>query len=545
MENKYIYELVDELLEKSSKEQIREFLLKIISEFMGNNNKEIVKLINENFKDEIKNSNLKDLDKKIETIEKQFALINNNDLQFRCETYATGDYDYWDEVYDTRYYDPENISSTVVEAYNLATILVSMKDYKNAKKLFDLIIFTTYFVFDETCDENLDYGISDVVSFDLIDIDVNKICLTLLYITLLTSDDKCNDIYKYYEKPIFDKIKLEDSIQIDTNNLNDLDIFWDNWIKYLSKKDGKIAYRLLTEVLEYKNYEDYKEILELNKKTHPKLYLFVFDYLKKLNKYGEIIEIGNPILNDMNDDIKNQMSLLIATSYKKLDSNYDISTYLYTAFQSSHSISNLIRIINNGYLEKYKNEIDLIKEDSYKNDNDFLLIRYFLGEFDIFFIFVSDNNEYLGWTHSKMNTYVELMIFLLCNECENDIKKKLASSICHDIGINDNYNLYNVSESETETDYLEILNTWKRHFTVSDDIKDTFIVWLEETTSKRVEAILSNKYRGSYNKAAFLVCILDECLENLKIKNKGEIIEFYEKKYLRYTAFKKELNRYK
>ncbi len=56
---------------------------------------------------------------------------------------------------------------------------------------------------------------------------------------------------------------------------------------------------------------------------------------------------------------------------------------------------------------------------------------------------------------------------------------------------------------------------------------------------------MSNKNRDSYHKAAFLVCILDECLENLNVKDKGEIIAFYEKKYLRYTAFKKEINEYK
>lgn len=543
MNNKDIYALVDELLEKSSKEQIRKFLFKIIDEFLGKNNQRIVKLINESFKDEIQTSSLKDLDKKIENIEKQFALINNYELQFRCETYETGDYDYWNDGYETSYYDPENIGNIVEEAYSLATILVSMKDYKNAKKIFDLIIFTNYSILDDDCGDILDYGISDIISYDLIDIDLNKICLTAIYITLLTSDNKCDDIYKYYEAHFFDNIKVEDSFQIDTNNLNDLDAFWDSWIKYLSKKDDRIAYKLLTEALEYNNYEDYKEILELNKKTHPELYLFVFDYLKKLNKYEEIIEMGASVLNDMNDDIKNQMSLLIATSYKKLDSNYDISNYLYTAFESSHSISDLIRIINNGYLEKYKKEIDLIKEDPYKNDNDFVLLRYFLGEFDTFFSLFNDNNKYLGWSYSRMNTYVELMIFLLCNECENDIKKKLASSICFDIGINDNYNLYNVDERGIE--YLKILNTWKSHFTIPNDIKDKYIVWLEETIRKRIDAIVSNKCRGSYYKVAFLVCILDECLENLKIKNKGEIIEFYERKYFRYTAFRKEINNYK
>ena len=82
-------------------------------------------------------------------------------------------------------------------------------------------------------------------------------------------------------------------------------------------------------------------------------------------------------------------------------------------------------------------------------------------------------------------------------------------------------------------------------YNISNKIKKEYIDWLENTVYKRVDAIVSNKYRCSYGKAAFLVCIFDECMENLKIKNKGEIIEFYENKYLRYTAFKKEINKYK
>ena len=142
-----------------------------------------------------------------------------------------------------------------------------------------------------------------------------------------------------------------------------------------------------------------------------------------------------------------------------------------------------------------------------------------------------------------MKTYVELMLFLLCNCNETKIKKELASLICFDIGINDDYNLYNADERGIE--YFKILNVWKKHFTISDKIKQDYISWLEETIAKRVNAIVSNQHRGSYHKAAFLVCALDECLENLNIKNKGEIIEFYEKKYFRHIAFKKEINKYK
>ncbi len=541
MNKKDLYKLLEELCEKSSKEQIKKFLFCVIEKLSNSQNKEIIDLINEIFKDEIQSVNLKDLDKTIEKIEEQFDSINEGELQFHCETYETDDYDYYGDDYETRYYDFENVSSIILNAYNLAFILVTKKDYKNAKKILDLIVFTTYYVLEDDSNDILDYEINDIVSFELVNVDINKVCLTLLFITIFTGDNKFEEIYNYYKLHTFRNIKLEDSFSLGLEKIKNLDIFLQNWIQFLSQKNDHISFNLLINSLEYSNYDDYKKVLEMNKVTHPKLCIFILKKIYELKKYKEVIEIGESIINDVDDSIRRDIALLIAESYKKFDSDFDISQCLYIAFESSHSVSDLIRIINNEYLEKYREEIDLIKENPYKNlnSNAVVLFRYFLGEFDDFLNFFKNNQKYLGWTYSNTNTYVELSLFLLCDGNETEIKKKLASSICFDIGIRDDYNLYNADERGIE--YFKILNVWKKHFIIADKIKQDYISWLEETIAKRVDAIVSNQHRGSYHKAAFLVCILDDCLENLNIKNKGEIIALYEKKYVRYTAFKKEI----
>ncbi len=545
MNKKDLCELLEELYEKSSKEQIKKFLFRVIEKLSDTQNKEIIELINEVFKDEIQSINLGNLDGTIEKIEEQFNLINVGKLQFHCETYETGDYDYFGDDYETRYYDSENVSSIILNAYNLVSILITKKDYKNARKILDLIVFTNYSVLEDDSNDILTYEINDIVSLELVNVDINKICLTLLFITILISDNKFEEIYNYYKLYVFRNIKLEDSFSLELEKIKDLDIFLQNWIQFLSQKNDDISFDLLINSLEYSNYDNYKKVIEMNKVTHPKLCIFILKKIYKLKKYKEVIEIGESIINDVNDSVRRDIALLIAESYKKIDSDFDISQCLYTAFESSQNVSDLIRIINNDYLVKYKEEIDNIKEDPYKNlnSNAIVLFSYFLGEFDDFFNAFKDNREYLGWTYSNMNTYVELALFLLCNWNETEIKRKLASLICFDIGIRNDYNLYNADERKIE--YFKILNVWKKHFTISDKIKQDYISWLEETVAKRVDAIVSNRHRGSYHKAAFLVCILDECLENLNMKNKGEIIAFYEKKYLRYTAFKKEINKYK
>ncbi len=546
MNKKDLYKLLEELCEKSSKEEIKKFLFSVIEKLSDSQNNEIIELINENFKDEMQNINIDDLDKTIEKIEAQFDLINDGQLQFHCETYETGDYDCFGDDYETSYYDYENISSIILNTYNLASILITKNDYRNAKKILDLIVLTNYFILEDDSNDISTYEIDDIISFGLVDIDINKICLTLLFITILISDNKLEEIYNYYYKLyVFRNIKLEDSFSLGLEKIKDLDIFLQNWIQFLSQKNDDISFNLLINYLEYSNFDNYKKVLEMNKITHPKLCIFILKKIYDLKKYKEVIEIGESIINDVDDSIRRDIALLIAESYKKFDSDFDISELLYIAFESSHNESDLIRIINNDYLAKYKEEIDIIKEDPYKNlnGNAIVLFSYFLGEFDVFLNFFKDNQNYLGWTYSNMNTYVELMLFLLCDWNETEIKKKLASLICFDIGIKDDYNLYNADEKEIED--FKILNVWKKHFTISDKIRQDYISWLEEAIAKRVDAIVYNQHRGSYHKAAFLVCILDECLENLNIKNKGDIIEFYEKKYLKYNAFRKEINKLK
>lgn len=545
MNKKDLYELLEKLCEKSSKERIKKFLFSLIKKLSDSQTNEIIELINEVFKDEMQSINFGNIDGTIEKIEEQFNLINVGRLQFHYETYETGDYDYYGDDYETRYYDSENVSSIILNAYDLASILITKKDFRNVRKILDLIVSTNYSVLEDDSNDVLDYEINDIVFYGLVNIDINKICLTLLFITVLISDNKFDEIYNYYKLYTFRNIKLEDSFSLGLEKIKDLDIFLQNWVQFLSQKNDDISFNLLINYLEYSNYDNYKKVLEMNKVTHPKLCILILKKIYELKKYKEVIEIGESIINDVDDSIRRDVALLIAESYKKFDSDFDISQCLYIAFESSHNVSDLIRIINNDYLAKYKEEIDIIKEDPYKNldSNTIVLLSYFLGEFDDFLNFFKDNKEYLGWTYSNMNTYVELALFLLCNWNETAIKKELASLICFEIGISDDYNLYNTDERGIE--YFKILNVWKKHFTISDKIKQDYISWLGEIIVKRVDAIVSNQHRGSYHKAAFLVCILDECLENLHIKNKGEIITLYEKKYSKYTAFKKEINKCK
>lgn len=59
---------------------------------------------------------------------------------------------------------------------------------------------------------------------------------------------------------------------------------------------------------------------------------------------------------------------------------------------------------------------------------------------------------------------------------------------------------------------------------------------------RRVDGIVSNKYRGSYHKAAALLVAMAETLTNRDKRQQGlEFIEKYRTRYSRHSAFRREL----
>jgi len=71
-----------------------------------------------------------------------------------------------------------------------------------------------------------------------------------------------------------------------------------------------------------------------------------------------------------------------------------------------------------------------------------------------------------------------------------------------------------------------------------------YLEWCKNETGKRVDAIISNKYRGSYDKAANILVAMGESLANRGNKQDGlRFVEKYQSKYSRFSAFRKEVAR--
>ena len=365
-----------------------------------------------------------------------------------------------------------------------------------------------------------------------------------------TEIDKAKNIYEYFKNDNFKEISIEESFRLGSEIMKDLDIFWNNWINLLLTKKGNIEYRLLKEAFVYNNYKNYQKYIDKLSQNHPKIYIDIFNYLLENNKINEIIDIGNKVLVSLDNNltIRNDIALYLA----KYD-NKNKEKYIIESFKSNTNIPNLIRIMNNGYFDKYKGEINncidnsiIVKEEKIffmtteleKNTitrKDYNYLKFFIGEFEYFLEECKNVKTSLGWSESFIQYAVYLWL-LYFNDFNN--------SKVYNVVLKSVFNTFNFENNMLFLDdyYFEIFQKWKNQFKLNN--KEKYINWLKQIIDKRVDAIVSNGHRKSYFKAAILVVGLGEVLESNNMQDKEEFISLYHKKYVRRSSFRKELDNY-
>ncbi len=305
-----------------------------------------------------------------------------------------------------------------------------------------------------------------------------------------------------------------------------------------------MKYRLLKEALIYTDYIGYERYVTEFTKNQPKIYIDIFNHLEKENRTIELIDLGEKVLNTMNNEsrVGSEIALYLA--------NIDMKSkekYIYEAFMFNTSVLNLLRVINNGYYKKYENDIKnkIVCDNSEANEEinvidkkTYYLLQFFSGNFEEFYNESKKHKELLGWTNSfeKISVYLWL---LLLNEFDKNIKSysKLISDIFSDIGYSEKGNQF------LDGTIDEIWKKWKSNFKLDEKIKVKVIGWLKKLIENRVEAILRGNYRKSYYKAALLVVAYSEMMLSQSLGNKEQHIKYYMSKYSRRSAFKSEINK--
>lgn len=537
------------------------FFKKVNDELKDRDKKEILDIVNNLIRkipkskyDEVicmlgNNDKLENIELKIEEYKAKFKMIDDLDLYFHATGHEDYDNYYWgDWIWE--YSDDDNVGDLIKEATYYAVNLVNHKEYKYAKELLDLIIYTNYQYLDDDGGDFYEISLKELQEEFLININVYTLCTYAIYATYQSSPKslRAKNIYDYFKNENFRDVSVEDAFKLGTEILTELDDFFTSWINLLIDKKDSIAYRLLKEALVYNNFNNYEKYIKAFAVNHPKIYLDIFDYLIKEERIDEVIRVCNIALSYLDKDltIRNDILLFMA----KYDSS-NKEKYIIESFESNSTVANLLRIINNGYYLKYKEKIKEIIDSNKSNTNNsesnelnknyvdrdtYNYLQFFLGNFDKFYDVCLSNKKYLGWTYSFIETAVYLWLLVLNNNISSVLFLNVLEDTFSRLEIKDN-TLF------LDDNYSILFNKWKDNFELLD--KDKYLTWLEEAIDKRVIAIVEGNHRKSYYKAAKLIVALGEVMESNEIvDDKEEFINNYYQKYSRRTAFRSELKKY-
>lgn len=547
MNSNEFYKKLNEKISTLDKEQLESFINNIIRKIPESKYIEVLDILGE--KAEISEENYIN---KINTYKEKFKQIDGAELTFYLSSDESDGYDYWNSNWTVEYYDSDNVGDIVDEAIDLVSELTNKKLYKLAKELMNPIIFTNYQAYEEDSGDFYELDLSDLKSEKLITSDITEFLEYAIYVTYQTSDEgeRAINIHNYFKISDFKEIKVEDSFKLGLEALKNMDAFWDSWINLLISVPGETEYRLLKEALEYNSFSNYDKYVKGFAKSHPRIYLDLFDFLNANNRQKEIIDVGNIAISEVDDKyiIKSDIALYLAN----LDSQ-NKEKYFIMAFISNSNVPNLLRIINNGYFKKYedviKNALVVDKEYSTKfrfikneelTENGiyrtlYIILNFFIGNFEPFFDECYSVKNPLGWSGSFIQEAVNLLLLYFNKNTDSKVYNSIIHSTFFELGFGKYPELSN-------DDYTKIFLKWKENFKIPNT--DENIKWLKTTIENRANEIVGNSHRGSYFKAAILVVALGEVLESNNIQSKEEFVNSYHTRYVRHRAFRSELDKY-
>lgn len=293
--------MTEEDIQKLSKEQLQDIVLKIHKILTSGQKKELRKMIKV-YKDQSGNGTsqafpgrMSDdfVKEKMMQIQEWEHKIDEGELYLNIEEYEDYSDRYWDPDWIIKYYDNQGIGDKIQYMIQFAADCIDDRRYQEAHEIYEWIWQMSV---STECDGDYEYIDADAADLEvleennLIHTDMKQLALLTLYADYqcLPANERASDIYGYFAMYTFSKLHLEEMFRVGRESLLDTEQFWTDWIELLEKKSGDTEARLLKEAVMYqKGINGLCEIARESVSVHPSLYLAVMEEYVKLHLYHE------------------------------------------------------------------------------------------------------------------------------------------------------------------------------------------------------------------------------------------------------------------
>lgn len=570
-------------IEIMDEQDLKNCLRKIIKIIPDDKRINFLDLLSENTEFEVKKvKNIKSMYDdyvkiEIEKINEWIELVESSELTLEGDGYEDYSKGYWSSEVLWEYRDPNKLGIKIEEALSFADKCISDYRYEEALSIMELIMDLQVEVENEWDDEfNLD--LEELVNEKIIEVRLEKFALKVLYCNykIQTKENRAESCYLYFSYPYFKDIHIEDIFNIGKEELNDTDYFWNNWIEVLMTKSGDVALRLLKEAILYHKGEEGLLIqARLGYSIHPSLYLLAVELYEKKYDYINMMKIGEEALGkiDRNMIIRSEVALKTSLAAYFLEDEMLMQKYWYEAYDSNSTVVNYLRLFTsknaiNMYKDSAEEKIDakLISKNvnygqskellkNYIHEYEYNCLCFFSGQFKKVKNLCNNPKSSLGWTGKFIEAGISLfMLYIYQGENLGKAMIDIENTMSDDLGFKKDVELIFINKYSKDSIIKEKnkmilwsnIKKWKVEYSMSNEEKNEYIIWIEDIINKRTQAIVSGQYRGKYGSVALLIAALGEVKETLGvIDEKASLIHKFTNMFPRHSAFRAELNKYK
>jgi hypothetical protein len=412
----------------------------------------------------------------------------------------------------------------------------------------------TFTAIDNEAGEQQELELKGLLDEKLVSLDLKKIALNLMYAKYQAAEggERVVEIFRYFSWDMCKGIKVEDFFIVGPEELEEVDVFMEEWISFLKNTEGDMAGDLLSDACIYQGgvgrlCETAREVSV----KHPVLYEYACQQLLNEKKEIECEKLGLESIGILPQMlvIRGKIADLTAKAAKQLGHAEIIKECYEAAFYSESTLNHYLRLFElmdyKEITERAAMYANALPENSaregsnqkqlltnYLSKQNKKVIRFFNGEFEyIVEDCIKDRTE-LGWSSQFKGIAIPLFILLLnSNRKLTKAGQRLIDGIEYRLG-------YKEDDIKNFTDRFF---TWKEKVTLTNEQYEKYTKWLEKEVDRRTEAVVGGGHRKSYYKAAVLIAALGEALEsNGKLHGRMALIEYYKKMYSRKSAFRAE-----
>ena len=379
-----------------------------------------------------------------------------------------------------------------------------------------------------------------------------------------TSEERSASLYESMNQYgyLARKIKLKNIIDALDSLLPDFDAFLAEWIKFLKTQNQMHVSELLREAVFLKGgVPGISEFARQYADKYPKAYIDWIRALEMKDDTDTVIQVAREGLSRIPRDytVRAEVAETISRIGEKLNDNKLKLEGYRECFYSNPSMSYLLDLYSSaikcGCFEEIWNEAEQrilelrgnsgIPVNNYHNReqnrsfaSECVLSNALLlsGRYEKVFEMCKSNGP-LGWSSSENPKPVFVTFMMVVLSKEGIYSKMLYKQWEDAIG----YTSYGASKEYIEK-YRKIIEVIKESTKLTKEQEEFYLKWCKDEIGRRVDAIVSNQYRGSYHKAAGLLVAMAETLANREEKLEGmNLVERYRSKYPRHIAFKSKI----